>query len=65
MNTFAKLLAAQAARVAELEAELAAYVEAEDEYHAAGVREDLVAARSLARLLHPAETPAHAVAKAA
>jgi hypothetical protein len=48
----AALVATQAAAVAKLEAELAAFVEAGDEYHAEGVRLDLWAARSLARLVH-------------
>lgn len=48
------LRAAQVARVAELEAELAQLVADGDEYHAAQVRGDIVAASSLARLVHPA-----------
>lgn len=54
MTLPAKLQAAQAAHVAELEAELADLVADENEYHAAFVRDDIVAAKSLARLLHPA-----------
>lgn len=46
------LVRGQAFRVAELKAELAELVAAGDEYHAAGVREDIVAAESLARLCH-------------
>jgi hypothetical protein len=42
----------QAFRVAELRAELASLVAEGDEYHAEGVREDIVAASSLARLVH-------------
>ena len=42
----------QTAEVARLEAELAQFVADGDEYHAEGVRGDLLAATSLARLLH-------------
>lgn len=51
----AALVLVQAARVALLEIEFAALVEAGDEYHAEGVREDILAASSLARLLHKAD----------
>jgi hypothetical protein len=55
MNTVETLKAVQAEIVAGLEAELAALVAAEDEYHAKGVKLDLEAATSLARLVHRAE----------
>jgi hypothetical protein len=48
----ATLVAAQSARVAALSAELAALVADGNEYHAAIVRDDIVAAASLARLVH-------------
>jgi hypothetical protein len=44
--------AKQAAEVACLEAELAQLEADGDEYHAEGVKDDLVAAQSLARLIH-------------
>jgi len=50
----AALAEKQAAEVARLEAELALFVADGDEYHAEGVRDDLLAATSLARLLHKA-----------
>ena len=48
----AGLVRGQAFRVAELMAELAELIAAEDEYHAEGVRRDLAEAWSLARLVH-------------
>lgn len=42
----------QAFRVAELQEELAQLVAEGDEYHAEGVRQDILAASSLARLRH-------------
>lgn len=51
----ARVIAAQAAAIEVLEVELAALVAAENEYHAALVRGDIVAAKSLARLVHKHE----------
>jgi hypothetical protein len=48
----AALIAAQIARVAELCEELAKLAAIGDEYHAAMVRDDIVVASSLARLVH-------------
>lgn len=53
-TTVVTLRAAQSARVAELETELAGLVADGNEYYAAQVREDLIAARSPARLVHRA-----------
>jgi|HubBroStandDraft_2_1064218.scaffolds.fasta_scaffold1255546_2 hypothetical protein len=50
----ATLLAAQAARVAELEAELVTLIAEGNELYASYVRADLIAARSPARLIHKA-----------
>ncbi len=50
-----KLQVSRQARVAELMAELASLVAAEDEFHADMVRQDLEASASLARYVHNAD----------
>jgi len=54
-NNREDMLKAQANKVRQLEAELVELLEAGDEYHAAQVQEDLVAAQSLARLIVKAD----------
>lgn len=56
MSRLAVLKARQAAEVKRLETELADLVTNGNEYHAAMVRDELIAARSLARLVHKAIT---------
>lgn len=45
--------------VASLEADLAILIAEGDEYHAEGFRQDIEAAKSLARLLHTHQPPIH------
>ncbi len=57
MNTTETLRAAQAARVAELGMDLQQYLDDGNEYYAALVRDEIIVAQSLARLVHKADKP--------